>query len=43
MIITQHEGRVWAENTELGPMFSIILPMHRPEAMQTVEQIQKTA
>jgi signal transduction histidine kinase len=43
MIITQHEGSVWAENTESGPMFSIILPVHRAEAMHTVEQIQKTA
>jgi signal transduction histidine kinase len=43
MIITQHEGRVWAENTELGPMFSIVLPVHRPEAIHTVEQILRTA
>jgi signal transduction histidine kinase len=43
MIITQHDGYVWAENTELGPMFSIVLPVHRPEAIHTVEQIQKTA
>jgi two-component system phosphate regulon sensor histidine kinase PhoR len=27
MIVTQHEGYVWAENTELGPMFSFVLPM----------------
>jgi signal transduction histidine kinase len=43
MIITQHEGRVWAENTELGPMFSIVLPVHRPEAIHTVEQILRIA
>ena len=43
MIITQHDGRVWAENTELGPMFSIVLPVHRPEAIHTAEQIQRTA
>ena len=43
MIIAQHDGRVWAENTESGPMFSIILPVYRAEAMHTVEQIQKTA
>jgi signal transduction histidine kinase len=43
MIITQHEGHVWAENTEFGPMFSIVLPVHRPEAIHTVEQEQKTA
>ena len=43
MIIAQHDGRVWAENTELGPMFSIVLPVYRAEAIHTVEQIQKTA
>jgi signal transduction histidine kinase len=43
MIIAQHDGQVWAENTESGPMFSIVLPVHRAEAIHTVEQIQKTA
>src|ERR1019366_4740412 len=43
MIITQHDGRVWAENTEFGPMLSIVLPTYRPEAVHAVEQIQKTA
>jgi signal transduction histidine kinase len=43
MIITQHDGRVWAENTEFGPMFSIVLPVHRAEAIHTVEQILRTA
>jgi signal transduction histidine kinase len=43
MIIAQHDGKVWAENTDSGPMFSIILPVHRAEAIHTVEQIQKTA
>jgi signal transduction histidine kinase len=28
MIATQHEGRVWAENTDSGPMFSFVLPVH---------------
>lgn len=32
MIVTQHEGRVWAENTERGPQFSFILPT-RPKSM----------
>ena len=26
-IINQHEGRVWAENTEAGPRFSFVLPL----------------
>ena len=28
MIAAQHEGRVWAENTDIGPMFSFVLPVH---------------
>jgi len=26
MIMAQHRGRVWAENTSFGPMFSLVLP-----------------
>ncbi len=33
MIITQHDGHVWAENTESGPMFSFVLPIRRPESL----------
>jgi NtrC-family two-component system sensor histidine kinase KinB len=29
MIVTQHDGRVWAENRASGPCFSIVLPMRR--------------
>jgi two-component system phosphate regulon sensor histidine kinase PhoR len=43
MIVNQHDGRVWAENTDSGPMFSIVLPVYRSEAAPTVEQIQRTA
>ena len=28
-IINQHEGRVWAENTDAGPMISFVLPLRR--------------
>jgi signal transduction histidine kinase len=31
MIITAHEGRVWAENTDHGPRFSFILPCRSTE------------
>ena len=43
MIINQHEGRVWAENTEAGPMFSFVLPMCDSEIAQTVETVETTA
>jgi signal transduction histidine kinase len=43
MIVNQHDGRVWAENTELGPMFSIVLPVHQSEIMREREQVQRTA
>jgi signal transduction histidine kinase len=26
-IVAQHEGRIWAENTETGPMISFVLPL----------------
>ncbi len=29
MIISQHQGHVWAENTDQGPMFSFVLPVRR--------------
>jgi signal transduction histidine kinase len=31
MIVTAHEGRIWAENTEQGPRFSFVLPVRSPE------------
>jgi signal transduction histidine kinase len=31
LIVNQHGGRVWAENTDRGPMFSIILPLDRSQ------------
>ena len=30
LIMTQHEGRIWAENTASGPRFSLVLPKRRP-------------
>lgn len=27
MILQRHQGRVWVQNTDLGPMFSLVLPM----------------
>jgi signal transduction histidine kinase len=32
MIIAQHEGRVWAENTDKGPQFSFIIPI-KPKSL----------
>lgn len=31
MIVNAHEGRIWAENTEQGPLFSFVLPVRSPE------------
>src|SRR5262249_27969372 len=31
MIITTHNGRVWAENSESGPRFSFVLPIRSAE------------
>jgi signal transduction histidine kinase len=43
MIVVQHEGRVWAENAEGGPMFSFVLPLYRREPSLHVEHLEKTA
>jgi signal transduction histidine kinase len=43
MIVTQHDGDVWAENTKNGPMFSFVLPIHRVEPNRALERKQKTA
>lgn len=43
MIITRHEGDVWATNTESGPMFSFILPLHNCEPADALNKIEKTA
>lgn len=43
MIITRHEGHVWATNTEFGPMFSFILPLHTSEPVDALNHIEKTA
>lgn len=43
MIVNQHEGQVWAENTALGPMFSVVLPVCRSDAALIEERISKTA
>jgi signal transduction histidine kinase len=32
MIIQAHEGRVWMENTDYGPMFSFVLPVRSTES-----------
>jgi signal transduction histidine kinase len=31
MILRQHNGGIWAENTVAGPLFAIVLPYHRSE------------
>jgi len=40
MIIHAHEGHVWMENTEYGPMFSFVLPVHsaKSEGLRTQQQ-----
>ena len=35
-ILEQHRGRIWAENTDKGPMFSFVLPIHKRVAPQVL-------
>jgi signal transduction histidine kinase len=37
LIVVQHDGRVWAENTEAGPCFSFVLPFYRREPIYAAE------
>ncbi len=37
MIASQHDGHVWAENTDSGPMFCFVLPLSRPEVSRAPE------
>jgi signal transduction histidine kinase len=42
MIVNQHDGAVWAENTESGPMFSFVLPVYRREPAYIAEPSGET-
>lgn len=42
LILNQHDGAVWAENADSGPMFSFVLPMYRHEPFQTADQSGET-
>lgn len=42
-ILEQHRGRIWAENTDKGPMFSIVLPIHRRVAPQVLANYSEGA
>jgi len=42
MIVNQHDGAVWAENTAAGPMFSFVLPFSVREISHTPEEIGET-
>ena len=37
MIISEHEGKIWAENTSAGPMISFVIPM-RTEAIRAPQK-----
>jgi signal transduction histidine kinase len=43
MILTQHEGKVWAENTDAGPMFSFVVPLPGSATGQALQAIASTA
>jgi signal transduction histidine kinase len=40
MIISQHDGSVWAENSDLGPQFSLMLPVYRHEPRDAAKSLQ---
>jgi signal transduction histidine kinase len=40
MIISQHNGCIWAENTDRGPMFSFTLPFWRSDAEEELLKVE---
>ena len=38
MILDRQQGRVWVQNTDLGPMFSVVLPIRPSQADHTPER-----
>ena len=38
MIVSQHDGAVWAENSVSGPKFSFVLPVYRSEPRGSAEK-----
>jgi signal transduction histidine kinase len=43
MFALQHEGMIWAENTEEGPQFSLVIPAHAHPAVETADPEQPSA
>jgi signal transduction histidine kinase len=43
MILSQHQGRIWAENNRSGAVFSFVLPLRPPEGVQPPPEIAYTA
>ena len=39
LIIDQHRGRVWAQNTNKGPMFSLVLPVRKGASTQIAQSV----
>jgi signal transduction histidine kinase len=40
MIVSQHEGRIWAENIDSGPLFAFVLPLGRSEELPREDATQ---
>ncbi len=43
MILNQHQGRIWAENSRPGAVFSFVLPFQRPERIHDSAEISYNA
>lgn len=39
MILRQHNGRIWAENTAEGPSFALVLPYHHKDKAESYKKI----
>jgi len=43
MISHQHDGAIWAENTDRGPMFSFVLPAYHSHEHMSENDLQESA
>jgi signal transduction histidine kinase len=43
MVIDQHRGRVWADNTDKGPQFSFVLPLRKSGSTQPAQAVLSAA
>jgi hypothetical protein len=42
MIVAQHDGHIWAENSDAGPVFSFVLPLKGLDSTRAEPMVEET-